>query len=433
LCDHCGSEGCGCGGIEGYRTPCQCGTTIGLVSCPECGCNCEPWWSGIEISVDDKEGVIEGFLSDNYLDSHYFPATKEKIIQDLLAYGMQSGSDVYEWTLQSLPQRTFKDVSDFAYALISHLAPIRWNRAQQTDFVSRYKNQKIAFGQRLEVAQDQKAILISADGKKACDTFGAGNYVLARENCPVLAMNSRKMALGFEGQGVLDGFPVFVYPSMEFEIDLMVMGQTKALRKITAKGVARFRISNPNIFLEEIASKGNFNGESSVSVLRKHCEELLKKEMSAHEFDELKNNSQLLENSLSEGVKNVGLGTVKITFSWIGEAGPGMFVGPGAMPPQMIFDPQKIAQLRQMAESMRAAQMTGLGSSQARGPITQQSSPQTSTSVACPSCNFPNQTNNKFCNSCGKPLQPAKKVCPKCGQQFDPSIRFCGNCGTKLP
>ena len=425
--------------MEGYRTPCQCGTTIGLKSCPACGCDCEAWWSGIKISSDGGEGVIEDYLNDNYSSpgANDFPATKEKILQALLAYGMQSGTPEARWIDESLPQRTFKDASDVAYALISHLAPIRWNRVQQTDFIWRYANQKVAFGQQLEVGQDQKAVMISADGKKTCDSFDPGNYVISRENCPLLSMNSRKIAPGLQGQaGVLDGFPVYVYPSMEFEIDLSIMGETKALRRITAKGVARFRISNPNIFLEEIASKGNFNGESTVSVLRKHCEGLLKKEMSAHEFDELKNNSPLLENPLASGVKNVGLDPVKINFSWIGEVGPGMFGGPGTMPPQMMLDPQKIAQLRQMAESMRAAQMTGLGSPQARvagGPIAQQSSPQTSTTVACPSCNFPNQTNNKFCNSCGKPLQPAKKVCPKCGQQLDSSIKFCGNCGTKLP
>ena len=382
--------------------------------------------------------MIEDYLNDNYFspNANDFPATKEKIVQALLGNGMQSGSPEAQWIDQSLPQRTFKDASDVAYALISHLAPIRWTRAQQADFIWRYANQKVAFGQQLEVGPDQKAVMIGADGKKACDSFDPGKYVISRENCPLLSMNSRKIAPGLQGQaGVLDGFPVYLYPSMEFEIDLSIMGETKALRRISARGVARFRISNPNVFLEQIASKGNFNAESTVSVIRKYCEELLKKEMSAHEFDELKNNSPLLENSLALAGKNVGLDPVKITFSWIGEVGPGMFGGPGGMPPQMMLDPQKIAQMRQMAESMRAGQMTGWGSTQARGagPNAQQSSPLTSTTISCPSCNFPNQTNNKFCNSCGKPLQPAKKVCPKCGQQSEPSIKFCGNCGTKLP
>jgi hypothetical protein len=450
MCDHCSSEGCACGNIEGYRSPCQCGTTIGLRSCPDCGCNCEAWWTGIKISVDGKDGVIGDYLSDNYFDPNpsQYPATREKVIQDLLGYGMQNGSAEYQWIMQSLPQRTFKDVSDVAFALISHLPPIRWERVGQGDFVWKYPAEKVAFGQQLQVGQDQKVILLGANGKKACDSFGPGSYTISNQNCPVLASNSRKLGPGLgEGQtgtGVLDGFPVFVYPLMEFEIDLSVMGQTKALRRISARGVARFRISDSGLFLEQVGSNGNFNTEPTVSALRKFCEELLKKEMSNHEFDDLKNNSQLLESTLSQGAKSVGLDPVKMTFSWIGEVGPGIFAGaPGGVPPQMTFDPQKIAQMRQMAESMRAAQMAGgWGAPQTRGagvkPTSQQPSSQVpagTSAVKCPSCNFTNQANNKFCNNCGRPLSSQQaRVCSNCGQkQPDPSIKFCGNCGTRLP
>jgi membrane protease subunit (stomatin/prohibitin family) len=104
---------------------------------------------------------------------------------------------------------------------------------------------------------------------------------------------------------------------------------------------------------------------------------------------------------------------------------------------KMMMDPQKIAQLRQMAESMRAAQMSGMRQTFPQqqqpppsGTTTQQPTPQT---VTCASCNTVNPLGSKFCNNCGKPLSPAKKTCPKCGQQSDPNIKFCGNCGNKLP
>jgi membrane protease subunit (stomatin/prohibitin family) len=206
--------------------------------------------------------------------------------------------------------------------------------------------------------------------------------------------------------------------SKEFETDLSVTGQTKALRRITARGFARFRISNPNIFLEQIASRSNFENGPTLDALNKYCQDLLKKEMSSHEFQELKDNPSILQGALTSGVRSVGLEPIKIAFSWVSEMGPGMFGGPGGMPPMM--DPEKIAQLRQMAEAMRA---------------TQYSMPRAQANVICSFCNSPNPPTGKFCNSCGKPLlaQPTNKVCPKCGQESQTGIKFCGNCGTKLP
>ncbi|MGI0081576.1 MAG: hypothetical protein ACRECH_18400, partial [Nitrososphaerales archaeon] len=355
----------------GSGSPCQCATTIGLETCKECGCDPEPWWTGIRISADSKGGVVEDYLSDNYRGgSSDFPASKEKLIQNLTSYGMQSGEA--DWVSQSLPQRSFKDVNEVAYALISHLPPISWNRAQPNEFIWRYENQSLAFGQQLRVEKDQKAILIGDKGRKVYDSLGSGNYGLSSENCPVLAANSRKGAPGFPKEiGILDGFPVFLYPSNEFEVELTTMGQTKTMRRISARGVARFRISDPAIFLEQIGSKGNYNSESSVAALKKYCEGILENEMSQHEFDELKGNSSLLENTLSKNAKSVGLESVKVTFSYIGEMGPAMFAQGGAMPPG--FDPQKIAQLRQMAESMRARQMSSRGYQPTPAQITQSS------------------------------------------------------------
>ena len=415
--------------------PCQCATTIGLESCKECGCDSEPWWRGIVISVDSKGGAIEDYLNDNYNGrSGGFTTTKEKLIQELTTtYGMQNGSAEADWVSRSLPSRPFKDINDVAYALISHLPPISWDRVQPNEFIWRSGNQSVAYGQLLSVGQDQKAIMIGDNGKKAYDSFGIGERGLSGESCPLLAAKSRKAVPGFPKEiGILDGFPVFFNPSVEFEVDLTVMGQTKAARRISAKGVARFRISDPAVFLEQIGSKGNYNSESSVSVLQKYCEDLLKKEMSQHEFDELKSNGSLLENVLLTNAKNVGLESLKVTFDWIGELGPGMFGGPSAMPPGM--DPQKIAQLRQMAESMRAARMAMPISMQGQAATAVPQSMQPASSL-CATCNTANPPNSKFCNNCGKPLpvQPTKKVCPKCGQQSDLNIKFCGNCGAKLP
>jgi hypothetical protein len=426
-------------------TVCDCDTTIGVRSCRGCGCSCEPWWSGLNLSIGWKaqdSGTIVDFLSDYYpyTDDRFFPATKEKIMQSLSeTYGMDNTGAEGQWMNQNLPQRIYNNPDDIVFALISTLPVISWDRAQQTELIWKYPTQKFAFGQKLLVAQDQQVVMMTADGKKACDSFSAGNYILSKDNCPITISNSRKVAPEIQARGgISDGFPVFINPCMEFETELMVSGQTRALRRIVAKGVARFRISNPNTFLEQIASKGKFDMQTTLSTLRKHCEELLQKEMSLHEFEELKDNSPLLEISLSRGIKNIGLDSIKVSFSWVGEMGPGMFGSLSAATMSQMFDPQRMAQMRQIAETMRAMQMSGKGAnlSPSRTYSQQQGAAQTGkVTMECPSCNASNPTGNKFCNNCGKPLamQITKKVCPKCGEQADASIKFCGNCGTKLP
>lgn len=428
MCDYCQGEGCS-HGTEGSST-CQC-DIIGNRTCASCGCQCNPWWSGLKLSRSATgEGAIVDLLWDNNDDSGIFPATKEKLVETL----SEQSRDDAQWVAENLPSRIFKDAGDLVSALIPHLPPIQWTRGA-TDLLWKYPTQTTASGQKLVVGEKEQAIMVTSDGKKACDAFTMGSYTISSANCPLIASQSRKATSQFQGL-VFDGSPVFLSPSMEFEIDLMVNGQTRALRRAMAKGIARVRISSPRPFLEQIASNGNFATESTLSNLKKYCTELLQKEISLHEMDELKNNGPLLEKVLTEGLVRVGLEPVKISFDFVGDFGPGAF-----MPsPSQMSDPQRMAQLKQMTDSMRATQMAQIEAIRAVQVANlqrmQQPASVTPPSAAnlspCPSCKSPNPSANKFCNSCGAPLLPSKRTCPKCGQQFDPSIKFCGNCGTKL-
>jgi hypothetical protein len=59
---------------------------------------------------------------------------------------------------------------------------------------------------------------------------------------------------------------------------------------------------------------------------------------------------------------------------------------------------------------------------------------------ACPSCDRPAATEDRFCAACGailpaltaKPAPAVAGVCPQCGRPFDPTDRFCGGCGAAL-
>src|SRR5487761_190205 len=431
MCDYCQAEGCFHG--EDGSSYCQC-ATIGTQTCPGCGCESEPWWRGIKFPGSQEVGGLENLMLDQSGDSSFFPVNKAKLVQTLSED--YSAPDEAQWLAQNLPDRTYKDTGEIVSSLVAHLSPIKWER-KTNDLLWKYPCQVIAVGQQLQVDENQEAVLMAKDGT-ACDTFSKGSYVISQANCPLLKEHSRKALPGYE-KTVLDGWPVFVYASMEFEVDFSVMGETRALRRVMAKGVARVRISSsPKLFLEQVAAKSNFNTEGTLSTLRKYCTELLKKEMSARELDELKNSAPALEKAMTEGFEKMGIEALNIKFDSIGEFGPGMF-----MPsPSLMNDPKKMAEMRQMAESMRASQMaqieamkaaqlqrTQLLSNTQVPPQQQRTPPQ---QIRCPDCGLQNSAANKFCNNCGKPLQPKKKVCPKCGQQSDSSITFCGNCGTKL-
>ena len=424
MCDYCIGEGCACGTTDDKsQSQCEC-EIIGTKNCRRCGCEAQPWW--FEIKIPGSQGISD-MLWELYRDDRFFPATKNKIVQRMADSQEDSG-----WLNQNLPERMYQNADDIMSALIKTMPPIAWE-PQPTEILWKYPGHAVPEGQEIIVAENQQAMMMSKSGI-AYDTLKTGKYTISHENCPLLAAKSRKSLTG--AQFVLNGSPVFFSPAMEFEVGLSVMGQTRALRRVMARGVARVRISSPKQFLETIGAKGQDSSQGTISALQRYCDEITKKEMLAHEMDELTGNPSLLEKALNDGLKNAGLEPLKVAFSSVGELGPGMFM-PSAT---QRGDPKNYEQMKQMAESLRAAQMAQMQAIQQQmmkqqaqqNPPSSQPATYGTQTVVCSSCNTSNPQTSKFCGNCGKPLQPQKKICPKCGQQSDPSIKFCGSCGTKL-
>jgi len=436
LCEYCVGEGCICGReAEGkYSAPCGC-ETQGVVKCPNCGCEGQPWWSDIQL----PESVTQ-LLWDLNGDAGFFPASKDKIVNSL-------SEEDRSWFSENLPSRTYQDTGDIAYALSEKAMPsIEW-RQTTVDIIWKHPASTLFQGQHLIVSQDQDVVLVSRTGK-ACDEFAAGKYSISSSTCPQLLASSRKVLPGFQ-HAVLEGSPVFFLPAKEFEVSLSVMGQTKSLRRVMANGVARVRVSSPKRFVEQIGKKANYNSQGVLSALERYSADIAKKEMENHELDELSSSgASILGSVLGSGLRSLGLEPLNVNFSSVGEFGPGVFP---RMPPQVrAGDPQSAEQMRQWAESMRATQMAKLQEIQQmqkqvmeqRQRAMQQAgvAPSATTNAAataaqrvCGACNTPNPQTSKFCGNCGKPLvAPTKKNCPNCGQQSNPEIKFCGNCGTKL-
>ena len=361
-------------------------------------------------------------------DEKYFPATKSKLLQTLSNNGQDSN-----WLNSNLLEgQTFRNTGDIMSALIKQTPPISWEEQKQSDMFWKYPLSAIYGGQRLSVGENQQAVLVSRNGT-VCDLFKTGSYTVSRENCPLLVSQSRKTLPSFD-QVVLNGSPVFYCPTREFELGLSVMGQTRALRRVMAQGVARVRISatNQKQFFEQIASRNQYSAAATLTALQKRVEEVVRQEISLHEFDELKSNHSILENKLKAELQNLGLEPVKVGFSSVSEFGPGMFMP--STSGATAYDPKNYEQMRQMAESMKAAQLQRIQAMQQSAgsqPVAMPS--QQVATVACPFCRSANPPSSKFCNNCGKPLlQAQKRICPKCGSESEPGIKFCGNCGTNL-
>jgi Double zinc ribbon len=419
MCDYCLAESC----FHGHEDS-SCGCDIqGNSKCPSCGCTCKPWWS----DVNFPEGV-QNLLGDTLDDETFFPTDKTKIVQSVSSDG--------EWLNQNLREGTYRNGGEIASALVPKVDPIAWNK-QPTDLIWKEKSKSLLSGQKIIVGQGQVSVMLASSGK-VCDRLGEGEHVMSKESMPLLAGESRKSLPNFEHYA-FDGSPVFFAPEMEFEVSITSQGQTKALRNVMARGLARLKILSPELFLQKLsASKKNspVDTTSSLAFIDMFSSDVLRKEMSTLEYDELTRNSgEVLEQRLSARLKDeLGLETVKITFDSVGEFGRGAFMMP---PPSAasMQDPKNREEMRKWAESMRQSQMGQLEAirqmQQARMAQVPPQGPQaasTKTNV-CSSCGTPNPPASKFCNNCGKALS---RTCPKCGQAVAPSVKFCGNCGANL-
>jgi len=376
-----------------------------------------PWWAELKLP---GSGAVTDMMWDLESDEKFFPADKFKILK------MVSEED--EEVLQGLPERTYHNTDEIAAGLLQHLPPIE-SQKQPIGLFWKYPAEALAPGQQLLVGKDQVALMVSKSGKP-CDEFAEGGYTISQTTCPLLARESRKALPGYS-YSVLNGFPLYFSSTFEFEIDLSTLGQTRALRRVMAKGVARVKIASSKKFVEQFGSGKNLSSSQALSAVTKFCSDNVKNTMSQHEMQELSANPSLLEPPLKEALSNAGMDPVRISFGYVGDIGPGMY-----MPPGQAGNPQSSEQARQMAETIRAAQMARLQAvqemmQQRQGNVAGATPPGPSM-INCPDCHTPNPQGSKFCNNCGKPLSAAKKPCPNCGKLLDPNVKFCGNCGTKL-
>ena len=424
LCDYCMGEGCTCGTSDSGTLPmCEC-AVMGVSKCSECGCDAQPWWA--DIDLPGGEGV-RNMMWDTNGDDGFFPASKEKLVKAIRDAGEDS-----TWLVENLPDQAYQNTSDIASALTRNLPPIA-SQQGAADLIWKHPAQALCGGQELIVGDNQQTVLVSRTNR-ACDSFAPGRYAISRESCPKLASESRKSVPGFN-RVVLSGSAIFFMPSKELEIDLSVTGQTRALRRVMAKGVARVRIFSPREFFEQIAAKNQFRSEGTLAGLKRYCDDTVKKEMLSHEMDELSGNGSLLETPLRDSLSRVGLEPVSVSFSFVGDMGPGAFMqAASSMKGGGGADQKNLEQMKQLMESMRATQMARMQAVQQQLAQQNKQTAQANTMIVCASCGTSNPQATKFCGNCGKLLQAqqAKKTCPKCGNQSDPSIKFCGSCGTKL-
>jgi hypothetical protein len=329
------------------------------------------------VNLPGKDDVMQLLWDLN--DDPMFPVAKNKVIQSF------SGSpEALNWLTTNLPDKTYSDTGDILLHLISSAEPIEW-RQQPTERLWEYNCGSLASGQRFTVAAGQEAVTVSAKGQ-VCDAFTNGSYTVSGTTCSVLATHSRKTAPGYEDK-VFDGSLVFVDPNTDFELTLSIEGETKELRRIAATGRARVHISSPKLLIEKVLPNSGRTTENMLSALQKYCSDCVKKEMTVHEFEDLKDGG-LVEKVLGDCLKAAGLEPMSLHFDYIGDR-MGMSALMGN--PASVPTPAQIEALLKLRQSYIAGRPTR---------------PPTVTTGGTP--------------------------CKSCGSQNPPTSKFCGNCGTKL-
>ena len=437
VCQYCFSEqGCDHGTGPNPSSACACSLT-GPNRCPECGCECPPWYWGLGFVGPGSIRSFFGVGGDDNPGFSAYPASKQQLVD--AAREIFEGADEYmadiDWLSANLPDRTFRDQGEVLAALTSVVA---WRGSDSSVLVSALPMTAIAVGTRLVVGPDQSVVLVGKDGRPL-DSFGPGEHPISRESAPLAAGVSRAPAPGQKNL-VISARPVFA-STQKIQTPINHTGRTRSGQGVSIRGSVTYSIDSPAVFLSKM---GNQLRELSVTQGGTEANRILgtvlDQALSSHELGELTGSSAILGDAVRSGAAQAGLHTWAVNFDSVAplSASDQMTSIQEAqrramanMPPEMQA---RIA--AQMAAAMSQAQasrgMSSAGPGPGAGPAAASSrAPVPSGTRPCPACHAPNPPEGKFCQTCGQPLG-SKRSCSSCGKEAEPGVKFCGGCGSRL-
>ncbi|MEM4494582.1 MAG: SPFH domain-containing protein [Candidatus Caldarchaeum sp.] len=340
---------------------------------------------------------------------------------------------------------------------------IQWVGAREGDIVWRYPINEIEWGSALVVEESQAAVFLR-DGK-AYDVFRAGRHVITTANLPLLG----KILAAVTGYDRVPFKATVIFASLkQFQGKFGAQGQTKELAPLKFFGSFWFRVSEPNLFVQEVVgSQGAYTTEQLQEYLRAYFNESLIDELSQHSitdvYGRLDETSFIARNAVGTAFKRIGLDLIDVKFEGL-DTTPDwrdriFYLRQGVSAAEVL----RMQTVQKTAESLSQSPGAAVGAGIAViPPLFQQPAQQPQTIlVACPHCGYQNQQGVKFCGNCGKPLAPqpqhatvkcpnghdapvGSKFCPECGapltqstrcpngHEVPPGSKFCPECGAKI-
>lgn len=435
MCQYCfGERECDHGSGHAPGAPCAC-SRAGPSRCPECGCECAPWYTGLGFVGPGSVRSFFGVGDDENPGFSAYPASKAQIVAAAREELQEAEADMADvgWLAGNLPETTFHDLGDVCAALTPVVA---FRERDSSAVVAVLPMQAVASGTRLVVGDAQLAALVASDGR-VLDSFGTGEYVLSRETAPHATAASRPPAPGFS-KSAINAVPVFA-SARGIQVSIRHGGHTRTGESVSVRGTITVVVTTLSDLLPNTGShpRGLSETEFGAEVTRV-LGDVLDRTFAAHPVADLTSSGGVVEAAVRAGVTAAGLRVSALNLDPVAQLSAVDQMAAiqdrqrqamANMPPEMQA---RIAE--QMAKAMERRQATGgAGLPVPRpGSTGPNASATRDAARSCPQCHAPNPPEVKFCGNCGQAL-PSKSTCPACGKEALPGVKFCGSCGARLP
>src|SRR6267378_6176237 len=192
---------------------------------------------------------------------------------------------------------------------------IEWRGAAQDDIVFRYPVESIQWGAQLVVHEYEVAVFLR-DGK-AYDVFPAGRHTLTTQNLPVL---SKVFSLVL-GKTPFTATVIYV-AQKQFAGKWGAKAQTTELAPLMVHGTAWLRVTDPNLFVNEVVGGQGAYATSQVDdFIRGFINERVIDEMSKYDlqtaFTQLDKASVTVKVNINDALKRIGTDLVDFKFEGI--------------------------------------------------------------------------------------------------------------------
>ncbi len=323
---------------------------------------------------------------------------------------------------------------------------IEWREAGPDDILFRYPVEEIQWGAQLVVHEYEVAVFLR-DGK-AYDVFPAGRHTLTTMN---LSLLSRAFGLLY-GKTPFKSTVIFI-ATKQFAGKWGAKAQTTELAPLMVHGIFWFRITEPNLFVNEVVGgQGAYTTPQVNDFVRGFINERIIDEMSKYDlqtaFTRLDETSITVKVNINDALKRLGTDLVDFKFEGIDTSDDFRDRLFWIKQRAATGDVLRMETAKDIGKSLGSSAGAGLGAGMVLIPqvmnapmqTPMQPSPQVAF-IACPKCQTNVPQGSKFCPSCGAAIiiappptaaPQATRACPNCGKPVNVGGKFCPECGQKL-